>query len=306
MSEGSTLSLRTALAETVRSPPQTALFGTALLLVIIGPLMPRVAADLLLGETPVWVWVGQFALTLTVTGLAFLTDGFRKLRTVSIGVLTVLLTRLYFEVGAPDTVLGIEIVSPWSTVLDESIQLLIALGALVILFRLGYRRSDLFMRAGSPSRSCEPTWVVGLRTERSWYRAGVAVGVLLLGPLVLFLLAGGATYEFGTYPPTELAVLVPVILVVAAMNAFTEEAIFRAIPAAELTEAVGKSAALFLMSAFFGLAHYYGTPGGPLGVLMTGFLAWMLAKSMLETRGIAVAFVIHWLLDIAIIAAFLT
>ncbi len=297
-----------ALPEAIRSPSRTVLFGTALTAVTVGPLLPRVVVDALLGYVPTWVWLAQFAVGAGLVVLAFFTEGFRPLRSLAVALIAVQVTRLYFEVGTtPDALFGVRLASPWAeTLLDESIQLSVALGALVLLFALGYRRDDLLLQSGTLSNPLEPVRIPGLHTEQSWRRAGLVVGGWLVGPLVAVLLLGGVTYEFTAYDPETLAVLVPAILVAAAMNAFTEEAVFRAIPAAELAEALGKSRALLVMAAFFGLAHYYGTPGGPLGVLMTGFLAWMLAKSMLETRGIAVAFLVHWILDIVIVAAFLT
>jgi hypothetical protein len=52
---------------------------------------------------------------------------------------------------------------------------------------------------------------------------------------------------------------------------------------------------------FFGLAHYlFGSPPDVIGFLMTGFLAWLIGKSMLETKGIIWAWFIHFLPDVVI------
>ena len=60
-----------------------------------------------------------------------------------------------------------------------------------------------------------------------------------------------------------------------------------------------------LLAFFFGLAHYlYGSPSGVIGFLMTGFLAWLLGKSMLETRGLFWAWFIHFLADVIIFASY--
>jgi len=51
----------------------------------------------------------------------------------------------------------------------------------------------------------------------------------------------------------------------------------------------------------FYLAHYlYGSPHGVTGFLMTGFLAFLLGKSMLETKGFLWPWLIHFLPDVVI------
>ena len=48
------------------------------------------------------------------------------------------------------------------------------------------------------------------------------------------------------------------------------------------------------------------TPGGPFGVVLAGFLGWLLAKSMIETRGFVWAFLIHFIGDILIFSGMAT
>ncbi|HSS97421.1 MAG TPA: CPBP family glutamic-type intramembrane protease, partial [Terriglobales bacterium] len=55
-----------------------------------------------------------------------------------------------------------------------------------------------------------------------------------------------------------------------------------------------------LTALFFGLAHFYGVPSGLLGVAATGFFGWLLARSMLETKGIFWPWVIHLMADMVI------
>ncbi|MFZ0546813.1 MAG: hypothetical protein WAM60_15310 [Candidatus Promineifilaceae bacterium] len=41
-----------------------------------------------------------------------------------------------------------------------------------------------------------------------------------------------------------------------------------------------------LSAYFFGITHYFGTPGGILGGLLSIFMGWILGKGMIETRGL--------------------
>ena len=99
---------------------------------------------------------------------------------------------------------------------------------------------------------------------------------------------------------SQMLVLIPFVLLMAAMNAFSEELTYKASFLSVLENPVGKRQALLLMAAFFGIGHYYGVPYGIIGVLMAGFLGWLLGKSMLETRGFAWAWFIHFLQDVLI------
>ena len=57
-----------------------------------------------------------------------------------------------------------------------------------------------------------------------------------------------------------------------------------------------------MSASFFGIAHYFGTPGGFLGAVASLFMGWMLGKAMLETRGLFWALRIHFLSDVVIFA----
>ena len=56
----------------------------------------------------------------------------------------------------------------------------------------------------------------------------------------------------------------------------------------------------------FGTVHYFGTPGGLVGVIVAGLLGWLLARSVLETRGLFWAWLIHFLQDLVIMGALLS
>lgn len=94
--------------------------------------------------------------------------------------------------------------------------------------------------------------------------------------------------------------LIPVILLVAALNAINEELPYRAALLSQFLPAVGKNQALWITTVLFGVGHFYGIPNGIIGVLMAGFLGWFMGKSILETKGIFWAWLIHFLQDIIV------
>ena len=103
---------------------------------------------------------------------------------------------------------------------------------------------------------------------------------------------------------SRLPVALPFILIAAAANAFIEEFVFRSVMLARLSPILGGQQANWLQTILFGLSHYFGTPSGPLGVLMSGFLGWLNGKSMLESRGFTIAFILHFAQDAVIFAFF--
>ena len=72
-----------------------------------------------------------------------------------------------------------------------------------------------------------------------------------------------------------------------------------------LHEVIGKTHTLLIASVFFGLGHYlYGSPPGLIGALLPGFLAWLIGKSMLETKGFVWPWFIHFVPDVVVFVSY--
>ena len=94
--------------------------------------------------------------------------------------------------------------------------------------------------------------------------------------------------------------ILPSILFYAALNSFNEEITYHSPLLATLEPIGGSRQALWMAAYFFGIAHYFGTPGGILGGMASIFMGWILVKGMVETRGLFWTWWIHFLSDIAI------
>jgi membrane protease YdiL (CAAX protease family) len=121
----------------------------------------------------------------------------------------------------------------------------------------------------------------------------IAAGTLLLTLLTVtgFSLPAGLS----RLPP-----LVPLILVLALVNSFSEGVVYRSAVLGPLANVLPKGPLILIAAAFFGSAHYYGAPGGPVGVVMSGVLGWYMCRSMYETRGFLAAWIIHFFQDVVI------
>jgi hypothetical protein len=168
-----------------------------------------------------------------------------------------------------------------------------------VLWLIFHRRRAFFLAKGELNAVAEPVRWLGMDRPMDWTRFGVILALCItLGTLAFLEISGRPSIDL----LTRVLPLSPLILIASAMNAFSEEVTFRAALLAPLHGVVGRSQALFLTAALFGLWHYYGVPYGIVGVIMAGGLGWLLGKSMLETKGLFWAWFIHFWQDVAIFA----
>ncbi len=179
----------------------------------------------------------------------------------------------------------------------QGLRLLVALIMVAVLFIVKQRRSEFFLVVGQTNAPVEPIKWLGVNGPISWTRFGVIAGVCIsVGTLAFLVMAGAPS---GAIVVNVLPML-PMIIILAAMNAFSEEMNYRAALLATLNGVVSRQQAILLSAAFFGIGHFYGVPYGILGVTMAGFLGWLLGKAMIETRGFLWPWAIHFLQDVLI------
>ena len=100
----------------------------------------------------------------------------------------------------------------------------------------------------------------------------------------------------------SLIAALPAAVALSLLNATSEELIFRAALLQGVTPAVLGVGSLALVSGLlFGLPHYGGHPGGPVGVALAGFLGWLACTATLQTGGLAWAWTLHVVLDVVIL-----
>lgn len=177
----------------------------------------------------------------------------------------------------------------------QLLRLLPALAAGLLLAAAGLRRRELFLVRGEMAAPAAPTPWLGVRTVQPWSRFGRD---MLLGVVGVMVVVTALTARPGAAELARLLPALPGLLFLAALNAFGENFIYRAAPLSQLLPLFGPRQALLLTAIPFALGHFYGAPPGLTGVLLAGFLGWLLGKSMIETRGFAWAWLIQWPLDV--------
>jgi membrane protease YdiL (CAAX protease family) len=174
--------------------------------------------------------------------------------------------------------------------------ILVALTALTLIGS-GIGRRELFLVRGNPSAPAQPSRLHLLKEPTPWNRVArgwlpyyVAIAAIVLGIQIRPDLS----------QISRALIVLPAVVIAAAINALAEEFMFRSVPLARLEPVVGTQQAIWMAAGLFGLMHYFGWPGGPMGVLLNVYLGWWAAKSMIETRGIVWAFSLHFLGDVII------
>jgi membrane protease YdiL (CAAX protease family) len=157
---------------------------------------------------------------------------------------------------------------------------------------LGLR--DVFVVPGDIHAISQPTLVTGLM---SWTRLGPILAAVIALPLALYV---GLTRGSDPALLRKAVALAPLILLGSALNAFNEEFTFRAVLLARLSPAVGPAQSLWLTAVRFGVGHWFGNPSGPIGAALATLVGWFWGKSILETRGLFWAWVIHAIQDVVI------
>ena len=151
-----------------------------------------------------------------------------------------------------------------------------------------------FIVPGDIHAISQPTLVTGLEP---WTWLGPILAVVIALPLAVYV---GLTRGSDLARLRMAAGLAPLILLGAGVNALNEEFIFRAVLLARLNPALGPAQSLWLTSVRFGVGHWFGNPRGPIGVASATLAGWFWGKSILETRGLFWAWVIHAIQDVVI------
>jgi membrane protease YdiL (CAAX protease family) len=165
-----------------------------------------------------------------------------------------------------------------------------------MLFLLRKHRQRFFLVKGNINAKIEPIKWLGQKSLSPLWKFGLIFTlVVIVAQFFMFILPLSTTSN----TLRHLIPLIPIILLLAAANGFTEEITFRAAPISSVYEVVGKSNAIWMAAILFGLSHYIGgVPSGVPGVLITTFLGWFFGKCMLDSRGFFWPWLFHTLQDI--------
>ena len=256
--------------------------------------LPEIIFIKFTGSEPVWLTFSKMGLLLAAGLVAFFWKPLRPLRNfffalfVFFGLNQIRLS-IDFSLPTLRSIFGNNIFDIRMQA-EQTGKFMIALVMILILFLLGYERSDFFMTLGNLRAPIKPVPLLGFPKSDPWPKFGLQWGFYIAAALAI-------VQYLGLQPDKELMLkvlpLLPSILFFAALNAFNEEILYRSPLLATLEPVAGSRNALWISAYFFGIAHYFGTPGGLVGGIASIFMGWILGKGMLETRGLFWSWWIH-------------
>jgi uncharacterized protein len=182
----------------------------------------------------------------------------------------------------------------------QIMQLILAGLDLLLIYFLNRDNFARFFRMGDVNtRISEISWL-GITGTETWLQIALTLGLFItLGTAIfMFFQVKKAKVDFRFFL-FSLLWSIPFSI----SNAFSEEAIFRIGIVSPLYHIWSIPVIALVSAAVFGIPHYFGMPKGIIGVLMAGFLGWLLALSLIETQGFFLAWAIHFVQDVVIITS---
>jgi len=164
----------------------------------------------------------------------------------------------------------------------------------------GLGRREIFLVRGHPNAPAQPSRLFNIKEPKPWTRLA---SQFMLFYVIILVIVVWLSVQPDLSRISQALIYLPAIIIAAAINALAEEFQFRSMLLARLEPLVRPGQAMLMSAVLFTSLHYYtGTPSGPLGAIEVMFLGWVAAKSMLETRGIVWAWLLHFIADFVIFA----
>lgn len=269
---------------------------------ILFSILPEIVWTEFVGGDGAWIGPVRLVTLTLLMGLALLVPRLRPLWKLAAILLTITLAdRVMDWAGTTATWAGlVRWISPQPVQTLFSVQFVkLGVSAIVLLAlaALGFHRREAFLTRGEVNALAGPEPWMGFPRPEPWLLFGTKWVVFLgIGMVVILSVMGR---------PNPAALLgawrfIPVVLILAALNAFNEELIYRSSLLATLVGPLGVRPAHLLTAVLFGIGHYYGVPYGIGGVALAVVMGWFLAKAMLETNGFFWPWLLHVVADVCI------
>ena len=160
--------------------------------------------------------------------------------------------------------------------------------------------SRRFLHIGQLNTIAEKEKWLGINGKSSWKVNGLQLLFFVnIATGIFMFLAVKYTNSISNFQWS----FIPLVLLFSFTNSLTEELIFRFGIVGGLFNHYPKITILIASAILFGLPHYFGYPNGFMGILMSGVLGYILCKATIETKGLSIAWAIHFIQDIIIFTA---
>jgi len=265
-------------------------------------ILPEIVWNEHIGTDSAWIGTARLASLALMVGLALLVPRLRPLWKLAAILLTITVAGRAVDWAGTSALWArlVGWIAPQPVQALFSVQLVkLGVSAIVLLAlaALGFSRRGAFLTRGEVNALAAPEPWMGFPRPEPWLSFGTK-WVLFLGLGMVIILS-----VMGRPNPAALLAtwrFIPVVLILAALNAFNEELIYRSSMLAPLVGPLGVRPAHLLTAALFGIGHYFGVPYGVGGVALAVVMGWFLGKAMLETKGFFWPWLLHVVADVCI------
>ena len=247
-------------------------------------------------DSPTWDYVGRFLALVVLLALSWLWPKLRPLRGFLLAILA-----FNLAIDAQVTIVNLPQVAALPPILFVLTTALLSVVLAVVLMALtlihsGLSRRDLFLTKGK--MQAQSHLPIPFFSSPRWTLVGPLAFVVIAIPFVVELV-------LEIHPNVALAhnilSALPLIVAFGIINAAQEEFTYRVVYLARLAPVIGAGQALLITSVNFGINHWVGGhPNGLTGAVTVALAGYILGRSMLDTRGIAWAWIIHTCADIIV------
>ena len=180
------------------------------------------------------------------------------------------------------------------------LKLIFVLPIIALLVYLYQSHEEVYLAKGDLSIMAGRIGWLGIDENKiTWGRLAVISAILIsFGTLLLTIFT--VTGLSAPSNLSDLAVKLPLVVIFALVNSFSEGIVYRSAVLGPLRKVLSKEHVILIAALFFGIGHYYGAPSGIIGVSMSMVLGWYLCRSIYETKGFASAWLIHFMQDVVI------
>jgi len=245
-----------------------------------------IAPDVTATRVPSLMSWAMFTALLCTAMIPFVWKAARPLRTYA-GMLVLLMLLAVFFWNALPTWMSRQAWFPdpsryAAAFIMQTPKLVAAFVMMAVLALLGYHRQEFFVSSGAHGKQ--------------WIGIGV-VAALAMGLTIVAYLQTTTAEAKGAAGAIRY---LPLALVLAAMNSFAEEMLYRGVLFGPLLRQVTANQAISMTAVLFGIAHYHGTPSGFPGMGLTFIAGWVFGLAMVETRSILLPWFLHFVPDAVI------
>ena len=277
----------------------------AIINVLIVSILPEIIIKLSTGIIPGWLPFAKILISFVAVIICIFTKEFNQLRNYSIVLATVLIiqsitslvstTSLWRSVFNTNSFVG----NFGGSILLKFLGIIPLTGVMLITLK---SLKEFYLRKGDLTIKADEIPWLGIKKEKiNWGKLSLISAVLIsLGTILLTIIT--VTVNTVTKGIDELLYYLPLILLFALVNSFCEGVLFRSTILGTLKLVLPKKIIILIAAIYYGIAHYYGAPGGALGVVMSAVLGWYMCRSMYETNGFLSSWIIHFMQDVVILS----